>query len=209
MLASGGPPAFGRPDPSSRLIARTVMSASHVIWHERRTPVRPFIASTFFSAAVIFDGSPATNSTRHVVQRALPPQACSTSTCASCSIAFTSRLPAGTSTVLNPSTVSLGIRNSTSLLAPESDPFSDGWRRRHQFVNRLKHHLELRIVFLLEPIDLPREIGVRRERPAKPHKGPHDMNVHMDGATTSQHARQHRDTLLCKRVGQTATAAAR
>lgn len=75
MLESGVGPGFGRPDPSSRLIARTTMSPSQAIWHESLTPVTPFAASTFFSATVIFDGSPETNSTRQVVQRALPPHA--------------------------------------------------------------------------------------------------------------------------------------
>ena len=55
-------------------------------------------------------GSPLTNSTRHVVQRAFPPHACRMSTPASCSIALTRRLPSSTSTVANPSTVSLGMR---------------------------------------------------------------------------------------------------
>ena len=58
-------------------MARTVMSWSQRIWQLSRTPVRPRAARTFFSAAVIWSGSPATNSTRQVVQRALPPQACS------------------------------------------------------------------------------------------------------------------------------------
>ena len=42
-----------------------------------RTPDNPRAANTVFSACVIRSGSPATNSTRQVVQRALPPQACS------------------------------------------------------------------------------------------------------------------------------------
>ena len=62
-----------------------------------------------FSAVVIFVGSPSMNSTRQVVHRALPPQACKTSTLASCSIASTSLLPSGTSKVPYPSTVSLDI----------------------------------------------------------------------------------------------------
>src|SRR5262245_8928368 len=49
------------------------------------------------------------NSTRHVVQRALPPHACRMSTCTSCSIATTSRLSSGTSTGADPSTVSLAM----------------------------------------------------------------------------------------------------
>src|SRR4249919_3170332 len=49
------------------------------------------------------------NSTRHVVHRAFPPHACRMSTLASCSIASTMRLSAGTSNVPYPSTVSLGI----------------------------------------------------------------------------------------------------
>src|SRR5436190_6454717 len=54
-------------------------------------------------------GLPSMNSTRHVVQRAFPPQAWRTSTCASSSIASTSRFPCSTSTGANPSTVSFGI----------------------------------------------------------------------------------------------------
>jgi hypothetical protein len=42
--------------------------------------VSPFASSLVFSARVMRGGSPLMNSTRHVVQRALPPQACSTST---------------------------------------------------------------------------------------------------------------------------------
>src|SRR5204862_2964653 len=76
MSGVGLPPASLRPLPARRLLARTVMSWSHRIWQLRRTPVRPRAASTCFSAAVIFAGSPSTNSTRQVVQRALPPQAC-------------------------------------------------------------------------------------------------------------------------------------
>ena len=44
------------------------------------------------------------NSTRQVVQRALPPHACRMSTCASCSMASTRRLPDSTSTGVKPST---------------------------------------------------------------------------------------------------------
>ena len=39
-------------------------------------PINPLAVSTFFSASVIFPGSPFTNSTRHVVHRATPPHAC-------------------------------------------------------------------------------------------------------------------------------------
>src|SRR6185436_18604994 len=55
------------------------------------------------------------NSTRHVVQRALPPHAWRTSTFASCSIASTSRLSSGTSTGANPSTVSLAMSGVSPL----------------------------------------------------------------------------------------------
>src|SRR4030095_5264666 len=58
----------------------------------------------------MLDGSPFTNSTRQVVQRAFPPHACRMSTPASFSIALTRRLPFSTSTVGKPSTVSLGMR---------------------------------------------------------------------------------------------------
>ena len=106
MASAGVAPGSGRPVPSNRLIARTVMSWSHRIWHDSRTPVRPRSLRRSFSAAVIVEGSPSTNSTRHVVQRALPPQACMMSTPASCSTASTNRFCAGTSNVPYPSTVS-------------------------------------------------------------------------------------------------------
>jgi hypothetical protein len=75
MKGSGVFPASARPLPVRRLMARTVMSASHVIWQESRTPVNSFSASLVCSALVIRAGSPLMNSTRHVVHRALPPQA--------------------------------------------------------------------------------------------------------------------------------------
>ena len=87
------------PDPSSRLIARTVMSWSQSTWHDSLIPVRPLAASRSCSATVIFDGSPSMNSTRQVVHRALPPHAWRISTPASCSIALTNRFPVGTSNV--------------------------------------------------------------------------------------------------------------
>src|SRR4051812_25132798 len=108
MSSAGRDPAVARPLPARRLIARTVMSWSQRIWQLRRTPVSPRAARTAFSACVIWSGSPLTNSTRQVVQRALPPQACSWSIFASSSSASTSRLPCGTSNVPTVSTVSFG-----------------------------------------------------------------------------------------------------
>ena len=98
-------------------MARTVMSRSQRIWQDRRMPGTAFWISLSFSATVITSGSPEMNSTRQVVQRALPPQACSWSTCASCSSASTRRLPSSTSTVSNPSTVSFGISYLDPLVA--------------------------------------------------------------------------------------------
>ena len=85
-------------------MARTVMSWSQAIWQERRTqyPREPFSSIFVFSAWVIREGSPLTNSMRQVVQRALPPQACRISTPASCSMALTRRLPDSTSRWENP-----------------------------------------------------------------------------------------------------------
>src|SRR5512142_3186327 len=72
---------------------------------------------------VIVSGSPEMNSTRHVVHRALPPQACRMSTPAFCSTASTRRFPFGTSKVPYPSTVSFGItrlyRGCEALLAQQ------------------------------------------------------------------------------------------
>jgi hypothetical protein len=109
IVSAGVGPGSGRPEPSRRLIACTVMSWSQRIWHERRTPVRPRAASRSTSAAVCCGGSPSTKTTRQVVQRAFPPHACRMSTWASCSMASTRRLPSGTSNVPYRSTVSLGI----------------------------------------------------------------------------------------------------
>src|SRR5262249_54984939 len=72
--AGRGAPAFRAP-PGQGLVGRTVMSWSKGIWQLRRTPDSPRAARTVFSATVIRSGSPARNSTRQVVQRALPPQA--------------------------------------------------------------------------------------------------------------------------------------
>ena len=51
IVGAGVGPGSGRPLPSSRVIARTVMSWSQMIWHDSRTPVTPFAASTCRSAA--------------------------------------------------------------------------------------------------------------------------------------------------------------
>jgi hypothetical protein len=108
MSSVGRFPASARPLPASRLIQRTVMSTSQVIWQLSRTPVNPRAASTCFSASVILSGSPATNSTRQVVHRAFPPQACNWSMWASSTSARTSRLPAATSNCPTSSTVNFG-----------------------------------------------------------------------------------------------------
>ena len=80
----------------------------------------------FLGNASSLDGSPATNSTRHVVHRAFPPHACMMSTFASCSIASTSRLSAGTSNVPYPSTVNLDmpVFCHTKPVARSSGPLS-------------------------------------------------------------------------------------
>jgi hypothetical protein len=110
ILAAGAGPGSGLPLPSRRLTARTAISWSQRIWQDSLTPLSPRASRRSFSASVFPDGSPSRNSTRHVVHRALPPHACKMSTFASCSIARTNRLSAGTSNTPNPSTVSLGIR---------------------------------------------------------------------------------------------------
>jgi len=109
ISSDGVPPASGRPLPSSRLIARTVISCSQSIWQDNRTPLKPLASRVAFSAAVIRVVSPSTTSIRQVVQRALPPHACKMSTFASSSIARTKRRSFGTSTVPKPSTVNLAI----------------------------------------------------------------------------------------------------
>src|SRR5262249_52551041 len=131
----------GRPLPASRLMARTVMSFSHRIWQLSRTPVRPRAARTFFSASVICAGSPAMNSTRQVVQRALPPQACSWSTFASSSSASTSRLPCGTSNSPTPSTVSfgMGVLLCLPLPSPPHQGRGAGGERWDSFLLRAPH----------------------------------------------------------------------
>ena len=75
MNGCGFGPASDRPLPARRLIARTVMSWSQRIWHDRRTPVALFRGQR--GRLGLGDASPARpsmNSTRQVVQRARPPQ---------------------------------------------------------------------------------------------------------------------------------------
>jgi len=76
IASAGLIPASLRPLPANRLIARTVISWSQMTWQLSRMPVKPRAVRTARSASVIVAGSPETNSTLHVVQRALPPQAC-------------------------------------------------------------------------------------------------------------------------------------
>jgi rod shape-determining protein MreB len=71
----GSSSRIGSALPAKRLIARTVMSLSQVIWHESRIPDQSLLLELHLLAFVIRAGSPLMNSMRHVVQRALPPQA--------------------------------------------------------------------------------------------------------------------------------------
>ncbi len=111
QISSGdtGLPASLRPLPAKRLMARTDISCSQRIWQLSRTLFSPLASKHAFSAGRIAVGSPLTNSTRQVVQRAFPPQACNWSMPASSVNASTKRLPAGTSNSPTPSTVSFGI----------------------------------------------------------------------------------------------------
>src|SRR5262249_51563404 len=61
------------------------------------------------------------NSMRQVVQRALPPHACSMSTPASCSMASTSRFPEATSTGAKPSTLSVGTKRYVNVSLTMAD----------------------------------------------------------------------------------------
>ena len=58
ISGAGVGPGSGRPLPVRRLMARTVMSWSHRIWQDRRTPVSPRSWSFVTSASVFCAGSP-------------------------------------------------------------------------------------------------------------------------------------------------------
>ena len=74
------------------------------------TETLPGAPSGYTWSTPVISGSPATNSTRQVVQRARPPQACNWSMPASSSSARTRRFPWGTANVPTPSTVSSGMQ---------------------------------------------------------------------------------------------------
>ena len=61
-------------------------------------------------------------------------------------------------------------------------------RLLHQRPDGVKHHPELRIVFVLRSCKLFCKIGMRREQPAQPYKCPHDLNVDFNGPFTVQDA---------------------
>src|SRR2546425_4807571 len=86
--------------------------------------------------------------------------------------------------------------DSSRALLSKPNPLPRCGRRRHQFSNRLKYDLELRVVLFLELVELLRQVCVRLEHAAKPHERTHDFDVHAHRARTAKHARQHCHALL-------------
>jgi hypothetical protein len=85
----------------------------------------------------------------------------------------------------------------------ESDPtpLCYGWI--HQVPYRRKDAndcLILRCKLSLETVEPPRQRPVRFEQSANPHERSHDLDVYSDGTVAREDRRQHRDTLLRKRV---------
>jgi len=71
-----------------------------------------------------------------------------------------------------------------------------GRRRNHERAYRIEHDLELRIVPLLQLVELARQPGMGSHGLSQRDEHAHDLDVHGDRARAPQHARQHRDTLL-------------
>src|SRR5882724_9505099 len=75
-------------------------------------------------------------------------------------------------------------------------------RRSHELANGIEYHLELCVVFLLQIAQFASEIGVGKEHLAQAHECAHDGDVNLHRASAAQHAGQHCDALLGKRIRQ-------
>src|SRR5262249_25601118 len=100
-------------------------------------------------------------------------------------------------------------REEVRLGLPEPDRPGPLRVRSHQLANRVEHDADLRVVLLLERLELALEVGVRLEQLPQPYERTHDLDVDLDRALAAQHAGEHRDALLGERVWIVATAAPR
>src|SRR5579862_850594 len=69
-------------------------------------------------------------------------------------------------------------------LSRETDSPALGLGLLHQATDRVKHHLELPIVLVLQRCEFVRQILVRRDCLSQANKRPHDLDVYLDGAFT-------------------------
>src|SRR5574337_1256971 len=76
-----------------------------------------------------------------------------------------------------------------AFLHPEADAFRPGLRRRHELSDGVEDDLELGVVLFLQAVEPARKIPIRSNEPAKMDKGPHDLDVDLDGTLAIQDAR--------------------
>src|SRR6266480_2610747 len=98
----------------------------------------------------------------------------------------------------------IAARNFILLLTSMETDLSPLWRlrRSHELANGIEYHLELCIVFFLQIAQFASEIGVGKEHLAQAHECAHDGDVNLHRASAAQHAGQHCDALLGKRIRQ-------
>ena len=71
-----------------------------------------------------------------------------------------------------------------------------GWR--HELADGVEHYLELRVVFILQVGQLPRQLRIRRQHLPQPNKAAHDFNIDPHCPLASKHAGKHGNTLFSK-----------
>ena len=74
------------------------------------------------------------------------------------------------------------------LLNKEADPPRFGLRRGHELANRLKHYLELSVIFLFQRIELASELGVRGKELPQSHTSPHNLDIDLHGPLAIKNA---------------------
>ena len=93
-------------------------------------------------------------------------------------------------------------KGGSFFLLPIKTDFSSRLDRRdHQLTDGVKDDLKLGVVFFFQIVKPAGQILVGSKHPSESYKGPHDFDVHPNGAWTVQDAGEHGDPLFRKGIG--------
>lgn len=101
----------------------------------------------------------------------------------------------------------LVLGNETCSFVFLSEPYSASFRfgRCGKLADSVKDDSELGAVLLLKSFELSGEFCMGSKHSPQADKSAHDLNIHLDGAWTSQNARKHGNTLFGKGIGRIAS----